>query len=203
VYVVLLGLVCLVYAQLLPRKEKAAPSSDMMKELEQSMEMFASDMEEQNESLLQLFADTKRDYESHLAKLGGRMEQLEKQNHQLLDQLSRSPAPTLQPQGVPANASSGDLFAQSEPVATLAAHEVSQRSAESMLPEQDALAGQPVSQSSAPSPLLMNIKERYAELFRLYAQGKSVEQLAKKVGMNKGEVHLIIQLAKQEEKSHV
>ena len=40
---------------------------------------------------------------------------------------------------------------------------------------------------------------RYPELFYLYRQGKSIEQIAKKLGINKGETALIIQLAKQEE----
>lgn len=42
------------------------------------------------------------------------------------------------------------------------------------------------------------IQTRYPELFQLYDQGKSIEAISKKLGMNKGEVQLIIQLAKQE-----
>jgi len=44
-----------------------------------------------------------------------------------------------------------------------------------------------------------NIKSRYSDLFALYSQGKSIEYIAKKSGMNNGEVQLIIQLARQEE----
>lgn len=47
------------------------------------------------------------------------------------------------------------------------------------------------------------IKHRYEQLFGLYEKGKSIEQIAKKLGMNKGEVQLIIQLAKQEEQFRV
>ncbi|OUM96953.1 MAG: hypothetical protein A9Z00_05130 [Thermobacillus sp. ZCTH02-B1] len=43
------------------------------------------------------------------------------------------------------------------------------------------------------------IRSRYAELFALHEQGKSVEAIAKQTGMNKGEVMLILQLAKREE----
>jgi hypothetical protein len=54
------------------------------------------------------------------------------------------------------------------------------------------------------APLLsLNMKKRYAELFNLHDQGKGVEIIAKKLGMNKGEVNLIIQLSKQEERSRV
>jgi DNA-directed RNA polymerase specialized sigma24 family protein len=44
----------------------------------------------------------------------------------------------------------------------------------------------------------MNIRDRYANVFQLYDQGKSTDYIAKKLDMNKGEVMLIIQLAKQE-----
>lgn len=42
------------------------------------------------------------------------------------------------------------------------------------------------------------ISERYAELLELYERGRSVEQVAKAMNMNKGEVQLILQLAKRE-----
>ena len=44
-----------------------------------------------------------------------------------------------------------------------------------------------------------DIKNRYANIFDLHEQGKSIEYIAKKISMNKGEVQLIIQLARQEE----
>ncbi|QKS46230.1 hypothetical protein HUB94_18615 [Paenibacillus cellulosilyticus] len=49
-----------------------------------------------------------------------------------------------------------------------------------------------------PEPRI-TIRTRYTELFELYDSGKSIEAVARKLGMNKGEVQLIIQLAKQEE----
>ncbi|MNG03181.1 hypothetical protein D3C84_862490 [compost metagenome] len=48
-----------------------------------------------------------------------------------------------------------------------------------------------------------SIRDRYVELFELYDQGKSIEAVARKLGMNKGEIQLIIQLAKQEEGARV
>lgn len=41
------------------------------------------------------------------------------------------------------------------------------------------------------------LQERYQELFNLYAKGKSVPYIAKKTGMNHGEIELILQLSKQ------
>jgi DNA-binding NarL/FixJ family response regulator len=45
----------------------------------------------------------------------------------------------------------------------------------------------------------MKIKDRYKDVFLFHSQGKSIEYIAKKLGMNKGEVQLIIELARQEE----
>lgn len=42
------------------------------------------------------------------------------------------------------------------------------------------------------------IRDRYAELLELHERGRSVEQIAKAMNMNKGEVQLILQLAKRE-----
>lgn len=44
------------------------------------------------------------------------------------------------------------------------------------------------------------ITERYEALLKMYEQGKSIEYISKSLGMNKGEVQLIITLARQEEK---
>lgn len=49
------------------------------------------------------------------------------------------------------------------------------------------------------APENVRISERYKELFALYAQGKSIEYIAKKMNMNKGEVQLIVTLAEREE----
>lgn len=43
------------------------------------------------------------------------------------------------------------------------------------------------------------IRGRYPELFRLHGEGKSTEQIARKLGMNKGEVMLILEFARREE----
>ena len=47
------------------------------------------------------------------------------------------------------------------------------------------------------------IRERYPELFRLHDEGKSTEQIARKLGMNKGEVMLILEFARREEQADV
>ncbi|MFS1513173.1 hypothetical protein VQL36_12140 [Chengkuizengella sp. SCS-71B] len=48
---------------------------------------------------------------------------------------------------------------------------------------------------------VLKINERYNELMKLHQDGKSVQYISNKTGINKGEVQLIINLAKQEGKS--
>lgn len=49
----------------------------------------------------------------------------------------------------------------------------------------------------------MDIKQRYSQLFELHDVGKSMDYIAKKLSINKGEVQLILQLGNQEEQSRV
>ena len=69
--------------------------------------------------------------------------------------------------------------------------------------EAAAPAAEALPQAAPPAERLANtIKARYKELFDLYDSGKSIEYIAKKLGRNKGEVQLILGLAKQEEPQH-
>lgn len=48
-----------------------------------------------------------------------------------------------------------------------------------------------------------DIKERYQDVFHLHDQGKSIDYISRKLDINKGEVQLIVQLARQEDQSGV
>ncbi|MGI2293071.1 DUF6115 domain-containing protein [Paenibacillus sp. GXUN7292] len=73
--------------------------------------------------------------------------------------------------------------------------------AEQHLQAQPAAAAQnlPAQQESIEEkPAPTSLEQRYEQLFQLHNSGKSIEAIAKKLQLNKGEVQLIIQLAKQE-----
>jgi hypothetical protein len=195
-YVVLLGLVLIVYARLLPKNEIAAPKNTVVQEIEETIEHFAVEMDEQNKAILDLFTRTKQDYEVELAKLSGRMELLEKQKSELSQELNKIhistqvgaiAGPSVSSNAEPNSTNSKTAVAGGENPALSQAQQVDSGSnEESPVPE-------------GPPPIL-NMKIRYAELFSLHEQGKGVETIAKKLGMNKGEVNLIIQLSRQEER---
>lgn len=195
-YVVLIGLVLIVYARFLPKKEAEAPKANVVQEIEDTIGHFAAEMDEQNQAILDLFTRTKQDYEVELAKLAGRLESLEKQKSELSQELSKvhmnQQASMLAGSGFveSAGGEQADDQAQKLKAAELdGADSGSEPAVEA--DKEEAAFGK------------LNMKTRYAELFSLYDQGKGIETIAKKLGMNKGEVNLILQLSRQEEQSRV
>lgn len=191
VYIVLVGLLIVVYAKIIPRKSEGAakPDGAIVKEMEQAMDHLAMELEEQNKALIELFSGTKQTYEEHTAKLTSRVETLEKQCQELRLELGRLTFSEEQRRlSLQADASKpGEALGAGAGAAVTPAY------TEPAAPDK-----QPEAANKAP----MNMKERYGELFGLYESGKSTDYIAKKLGMNKGEISLILQLAKQEERSN-
>ncbi|OPH62196.1 hypothetical protein BC351_01580 [Paenibacillus ferrarius] len=186
-YVVLLGLVIIVYARFLPKEQTALSNkTNVVQEIEETIEHFAAEMDEQNQSLLNLFSKTKQDYEVELAKLAGRLESLEKQKHELSQELTK----------VHVNQQVSQQLINSD-LPTAASSIQSEQVEASFLPvPAEEIVEEPIYMG-------LSMKSRYTELFALHDRGKSVEAIAKQLGMNKGEVSLILQLAKQEERARV
>jgi DNA-binding NarL/FixJ family response regulator len=169
-YIVLLGLVCMVVSFFAPR----AVSNDkvnMVKEIEDTMEHFANEIEEENNQLLQTVAQIKTDHELQMHRIMLKVEQLEKQNYELSSEIKT--------------------------IVLNKFHEQNKMQSSSIQVAVEEVVPEKVKESP------MQIKERYPELFQLHEQGKAVEYIAKKLNLNKGEVQLIIQLAKQEEQNRV
>ncbi|MCS7461867.1 hypothetical protein N0M98_17155 [Paenibacillus doosanensis] len=187
VYIVLIGLIIIVYAKIMPRtngsKELQGPT---IGEIEETMEHFAAELEEQNEALIRQLAETTREYDAQSAKLASKIDMLEKQSVHTGQEIARL------------SLANEELQKKLERI-TEWQQSVLQNAAAFPQPSGEAAAAVEEPQASQG----MNIKKRYSELFSMYDQGKSSDYIAKKMGMNKGEVSLIIQLAKQEEQLNV
>lgn len=183
-YIVLLGLVVVVYARFIPKQRSAGTSqSNVVKEIEQTMEQFSAELEEENKQLLELVSTMKKEHEVQSAKLIGRIEALEQQNRSVGERLTvLLQAEERRKESLP-SASADPARPSSTPEGAF------------VVPER---ASAPQSEQENG---MMNIRERYTSVFKLYDQGKSTEYIAKKLDMNKGEVMLIIQLGMQEDKS--
>ncbi|GIP33096.1 hypothetical protein J2TS4_23060 [Paenibacillus sp. J2TS4] len=172
-------------SRLLPISPKT--STDLVKEVEETIEQFATELELDNERLLETLARMKEEHHSELQGLNRKIEQLHKRDELLAERME---------QFMKANTASSS---ESKPDKSAAPVEAVPDKA----PEKASLAE---SSQTLPETVTsrdgMNLKQRYPELFALYEQGKSIEVIARKFGMNKGEVNLIVQLGKQEENSH-
>jgi predicted transcriptional regulator len=169
-YIVLLGLVCIVISFFAPRSV-SNDKTNMVKEIEDTMEHFANEIEEENNLLLQTVAQIKTDHELQMNRISLKVEQLERQNY--------------------------DLSSEIKSIVLNKFHEQSKMQSSTI----EVAIEEAVPEKAKESP--MQMKERYQELFQLHEQGKAIEYIAKKLNLNKGEVQLIIQLAKQEEQNRV
>jgi archaellum component FlaC len=184
IYIVLLGLVFIICAKVMPKSRSAAGAQNpSLDEIEEMMEHFTVELDEQNKALIQYMAEMKRDYEMQTARLSSRIEMLEKQAGQTAQEMIKLQIVYEELQKPTVRTGVNDQFPISE------VQPASLELSATLEPEPE------------PEPtVVMNMKLRYAELFALYDQGKSADYIARKLSINKGEVNLIIQLAKQEER---
>jgi hypothetical protein len=184
-YVVLIGLCILVFSSILPksRGDKEQESSpQMVKEMEETMEGFLAELEEDNQKLLDTITSMKKEHNQSISKLTDRLEGMEKQFQEERQDWRRLALERVERQ---------EKAVIAEPVTV-----PSEPARPSELPV--TLQEEEVLEQPAPS-----IRSRYEELFRMHDEGKSIEYIARKKGLNKGEVSLIFQLALQEEQKGV
>lgn len=170
IYIVLAGIVLVVYARLLPKPEGKAASTHLQQNLEEAIELFAAEIEQENKELVALISNMRKQHEEHAARMGQRIDMLEKKLTEI--DSNRQLAPKSSPQHL-------HRTAQSEMAAAGAA-----KSAE-----------KPTAVGSQ-----TKIRSRYSELFEMHESGKSIDYIAKKMNMNRGEISLIMQLARQEDR---
>lgn len=172
IYIVLLGIAAVLYAFMLPkRREETVSSERVVKEVENTLEGYMAEIQNENEQLVELVRQMKKELD---AKQQAHQEQVSDLRHRMLAMEEKM------------TDSQTRLRLAEEAGASAAAVSLS--------------AGAAAATSEAESaPAVHSIKSRYAELFDLYEQGKSIDMIAKTTGLQRGEVQLIIQLAKQEE----
>ncbi|MFB4325010.1 hypothetical protein RB298_22045 [Priestia sp. BR_2] len=173
IYIVLLGIAAVLYAFMLPkRREETVSSERVVKEVENTLEGYMAEIQNENEQLVELVSQMKKEldakqqaHQEQVSDLRQRMLAMEQKMTESQTRLRTAEEKLAQATGA-ASLSAGAAAATSE-----ADH----------------------------APPVHSIKSRYAELFDLYEQGKSIDMIAKSTGLQRGEVQLIIQLAKQEE----
>lgn len=183
-YIVLLGGIALGYALFLParaRRIDSAGERQGLKEVEAALELYMADVERENRELLELLGSIKAQSQSNqaalqeqLAELKGQLDALQHRTSQLESRVAANENGLLQ-MAISGGAAGSAKGADSP--------------GEGNDKPADEIKAKPVS----------TIKLRYPQLFELDSQGKSIDIIAKKTGMQRGEIQLILQLAKQEE----
>lgn len=176
-YIVLVGAVVLVCALLVPRKKGISSDSNSnaaVRNMEIALEQFMGNMELDNQELVKLVTSLKEE--------GRTQTQLKEQRISVLEQKIAVLEQRLEQQRQ-------EIKEVTEHTASIAY--VGAATEAAAVVEQTL---EPVQVQASQS-----IQSRYSELLQLYNEGKSIEAIAKKSNMNKGEVQLILQLAKQEE----
>jgi chromosome segregation ATPase len=173
IYIVLLGIAAVLYAFMLPkRREEAVSSERVVKEVENTLEGYMAEIQNENEQLVELVGQMKKELD---AKQQAHQEQISDLRERMLAMEQK--------------------MTESQTRLRTAEEKLAQTTAATFLSAGEAAAAS----EAEPAPLVHSIKSRYAELFDLYEQGKSIDMIAKTTGLQRGEVQLIIQLAKQEE----
>ncbi|MHA0855993.1 hypothetical protein [Paenibacillus sp. CMAA1364] len=179
IIIIMLGIAALIYALMLPTKKTDNISSDtLIKNVETTLEQYMSDIESENDSIVELVGQMKKEttskqivLEDNLALLNQRLLEVEKQTLEYDSRIAESILSHKNSgEGISSKASPTEdlmVVAESEDVNVHAAQEDT-------------------------------IKRRYAEVFDLHEQGKSMDVIGKITGLHRGEVQLILQLAKQE-----
>lgn len=185
-YIALLGAAALMYGWMLPKRGGGkSPQEALVQNMEVTLEQYMADIERENDELIDLVTQMKQDHASRLtavqeqiAELRQRVVELERQDRRSTD-ISQQAAglvrEQLNQQHSGASVHEADPHIQSRAIEEHAAEEKTDE-------PQD------------------TIRNRYAELFTLYGQGKSLDSIAKQTGMQRGEVQLILQLAEREDR---
>ncbi|MFD1888354.1 hypothetical protein [Paenibacillus wenxiniae] len=201
VYIVLLGAVAIVYGLLLPKKREAKEPetalSSTVEKVEDTLEHYMTEIEKENEEIIDLVSQIKQESSAKQIALQEQVSEM-RQRLMELEQRALNTPPVSTPEestvvetAVVPPLNTAMLGSQGEAL---------RQSAARMQREQEALQAAE-QQEDATDPTQERIQDRYPELFQLHESGKSVDTIARTVGLQRGEVLLILQLAKQEEQS--
>lgn len=210
-YVVLIGFLLIVYASLLPRtaggkRQRETAASEMA----EAMDVLAAELEEQHRDIAQMVSEMRKEHQERIRELAFRLEESERQrlrDKERLDELS------LALERAAAVVASKEASGRPVVGAAEQMQEASGQPAAKAAEQMQEVSGQPAAGAGEEAPAEPqadadcasgsgSLRRRYSELFLLHDQGKSVDAIARRLGMNNGEVSLIIQLAKREGEAH-
>ncbi|GAC43157.1 hypothetical protein [Paenibacillus popilliae] len=194
IYVALLGAVLVVLGLLRPRTGN--DSTELRHNMEETLEHYMRELETDNEKLISVIEQMKKEGQLTDEALRKRIDQLEQRWSRSEERHAALEARVAEQQAVRLWNGQAPALQRVEAVETAAPHSMPMEAA-SLPPEaepvQDARAQ---ADSETPEPSL--IRSRYPELFALADEQVPANQIAERLSMPIGEVQLIIQLGIQE-----
>lgn len=197
-YIVMLGVAIAGFAWMMPKNggkpEQAAFAG------EEAYRQLLEDLEAENRELFDAVAKFKQENDATVEKLGRRIVQMERQMKEWTDgpiPSAASPAEATLPPPSPSspNAAPNAERPLPHPLRPTPNEEeidpAAREAAAGAIPEETE-----IEPDAAPT----TIRGRYPELLDMHDKGRSIEHIAKATGKNKGEVQLILQLARREER---
>lgn len=190
-YIVLIGVAAIIYSLLLPGRNSASVTrNSAVNELETTLEQYMAEIEKENEELIQLVTQMKQDFstkqmvaQEQVAELRGRIVSIEHSTRQ-----SESRLGILETKPVNIAVTGGLESSKQEKVWI------------ENVTRQEISASEEIVINTVPNEEVKeSLHDRYSELFAMYNSGKSIDLIAKSIGIPRGEVQLILQLAKREE----
>jgi hypothetical protein len=184
--IVLLGVAITGYAWMMPKTSSREKEPAYVNEA--AYDRLLEDLETENRELVDAVAKFKREQDETVEKLGRRIVDME---HQMKKWLEQSPASATPPSVLPPIVLQDSSTSQEIFVSTPVIEPSEQEPLNPIAPVVNEVALPPTT-----------IRGRYPELLVMHDKGRSIEQIAKAMGMNKGEVQLILQLVRREEQQN-
>ncbi|KIL35312.1 hypothetical protein SD71_14880 [Cohnella kolymensis] len=182
---VLLGTAIAGYAWMMPRPTGGGKEPEFAAEA--AYDRLLEDLENENRELVDAVAKFKREQDDTVQKLNRRVMEMEQQLKDLQQRSSDNAVIAIEKPAEPAAAKAA------QPEANTAVQPAS------VIADEDTSAPLTLDEISLPPT---TVRGRYPELMTLHDRGRSVDQIAKAMRLNKGEVQLILQLVRREEEQH-
>ncbi|MBP1904160.1 hypothetical protein J2Z32_000777 [Paenibacillus turicensis] len=191
-YIVMLGVAAILYSFLIPGRVNNNMKPNQNNEIEATLEQYMAEIENENQELIHLITQMKQEFTT---KQLATQEQIVELRNRLV---------TVE-QGVQSQEIKFRTFTSTQEttlMARMSEAAVAQPDLKQVVIEEEAPVLEEVLVEEEPIKKHEDsLHDRYPELFELYNQGKSIDMIAKAVGIQRGEVQLILQLANKEESS--
>lgn len=184
--IVLLGIAIIGYAWMIPKASSKNKGTEFVSEA--AYDRLLEDLETENRELVDAVAKFKQEQDETVEKLGRRIVDMEQQ---MITWFQQAPASS-------AHSSSKSLDIENN--STAIQEEIAAEFVIAPIMVTKTINDPVVQEELVVTP--PTIRSRYSELLAMHDKGRSIEQIAKARGMNKGEVQLILQLVRREEQQH-